>query len=71
MTSVGRVLGTSDNSFYNNLAYVISRPDNELRMTVSDDQINFEINYSARTESDGGKATIGGVFVVNLHVDQP
>ena len=61
-TTVGRVFGTSDNSPYNNLHYSISRPDNEIRMTATDEKVNFAITYSARTESDGGKATIGGEF---------
>jgi hypothetical protein len=40
-------------------------------MTVTDDKVNFAITYNARTESDGGKATIGGDFKIDLHVDQP
>jgi hypothetical protein len=40
-------------------------------MTTTDDKVNFAINYNARTESDGGKATIGGEFQIDLHVDQP
>ena len=40
-------------------------------MTVTDDKVNFAVAYNARTESDGGKATIGGDFQIDLHVDQP
>jgi len=61
-TTVGRVFGTSDNSPYNNLHYKISRPDNEIRMTATDDKVNFAITYSAKTESNEGKASIGGDF---------
>ena len=31
-------------------------------MTVNKDKVNFKIAYDARTESDGGKANIGGEF---------
>jgi len=70
-TDVGRVFGTSDNSPYNKLSYSISRPDNEIVVKTTDDKVSFEIAYNARTESDGGKATIGGIFMIELHIDQP
>jgi hypothetical protein len=40
-------------------------------MTINDDKASFVIGYSARTESDGGKATIGGEFGIHLHLEQP
>jgi hypothetical protein len=36
-TNVGRVFGTSDNSPYNKLHYKVSRPDNEIKMSITDD----------------------------------
>jgi hypothetical protein len=40
-------------------------------MTTTDDNVNFAITYNARTESNDGKATIGGVFLIDLKVEQP
>lgn len=64
MSNAGRVFGTSENSPYNGLHYSIKRldGDNDLRMIVSKDKINFAIAYDARTQSDGGLANIGGEF---------
>ena len=40
-------------------------------MMVENDRILFLVFYDARTESDSGKANIGGEFKLSLIVDQP
>ena len=64
----GRVYGTSANSPYHGLHYRISRVDDEIQMVTSENKVEFVIKYEARTESNEGKANIGGEFKLALVV---
>ena len=67
-TDIGRVFGTSDNSPYNKLHYRIHR-EKEIHVSKTDDRVDFLIFYDAKTESNMGKANIGGEFKLSLIVD--
>ena len=71
MAEGGRVYGTSESSPYHGLHYQISRVDDGIQMVTSENKVEFVIKYDARTESDGGKANIGGEFKLALVVVQP